>query len=176
MALLKNKLLWVSLLGVVLSGGLLVVVVGYLGLVVYTGVMTGTPIVGELLDVAVPTIVAVALLVVLLVLSGFGVVWTLVRNASLPKSARVASLAGRLEREYAPLRTLGLSDLFAPPEPSADERAERALADLKRQYVDGEISEAEFERKVDGLVANDSIDEVRAARERRRVVADDADG
>lgn len=51
--------------------------------------------------------------------------------------------------------------LLTPPEPSADEQAEQALAELKRQYVDGEIAEAEFERKVDRLVANGSIDEVR---------------
>lgn len=40
---------------------------------------------------------------------------------------------------------------------------------MKQQYVAGEISEAEFERKVDRLVANDSLDGAEAARERQRV-------
>lgn len=172
MSLLKRKSLWAALLGVVLSGGLLLLAVGYLGLVVYLGVMSGTPIVAVLLDVAVPALAAIGLLVALLTVSGVALLWVLVQSASLPRSERIAALAGRLEREYPPLRTLGLSELFAPPEPSADDRAERALADLKRQYVDGEITEAEFERRVDRLVAAESIDEVRAARERRRVVED----
>lgn len=170
MSLLKSKSLWASLLGVVLAGGLLLLAVGYLGLVVYAGLMSGTPIVEVLLDVAVPALVGIALLLVLLAVSGVALLWVLVRNASLPQSDRVAGLLSRLEREYPPLRLLGLSELLAPPEPSADERAERALADLKRQYVDGEITDAEFERRVDRLVATESIDEVRAARERERVV------
>ncbi|MFC6726256.1 SHOCT domain-containing protein, partial [Halobium palmae] len=76
----------------------------------------------------------------------------------------------RAERAYPPLRTLGLSDRLSPPEPSAEERARRTLEVLKRQYVEDEIGEAEFERRVDRLVANESIDEVEASRERRRVV------
>lgn len=148
---------------------------GYLGLVVYSGLVTGTPIVEVLIDVAVPALVGIALLLVLLVVSGVGLLWTLVRNASLPRSERIASAVARIEREYSPVGTVGLADLLAPPEPSAGERAERALADLKAQYVNGEIAEGEFERKVDRLVANESIDEVRADRERRRVVEGEAE-
>lgn len=176
MSLLKSKALWVSVLGVLLSGGLLVLAVGYLGLVVYSGIVTGTPIVGVLVDVAVLALVGIALLLVLLAVSVVGLLWVFVRNASLPRSERVASLVGRLEREYSPVGVVGVADLLAPPEPSADERAERALADLKGQYVAGEITEAEFERKVDRLVVNESLDEARADRERRRVVEEETTG
>ena len=169
MALLRNKWLWASLLGVVLSGGLLLVVIGYLGLIVYSGLANGTPIVAVLLDIAVPLLVSVVFLVALLIFSGIGMLWVVVQNASIPRSERIAILAERVEREYSPLRVLGLSEFLSPPEPSADEHAEQALADLKQQYVDGKITEAEFERKVDRLVANESIDEVRAAHERKQV-------
>jgi hypothetical protein len=176
MALIKNKWLWTAALGLVLSTGLLLVAVGYLGLVVYTGLVTGTPLVDVLVDVAVPAVVGIGLLTAIFAVSGVGFLWVFVRNASLPRSQRVASLVGRLEREYSPVGAVGVADLLAPPEPSADERAERALADLKQRYVEGELSEAEFERKVDRLVANDSVDEVRAARERRSVVDEESHG
>lgn len=174
MALLRNKWLWASLLGVVLSGGLLLVVLGYLGLIVYSGLMNGTPLVAVLLDIAVPVLVSVVFLVALLILSGISLLWIIVQNASIPRSERIATLLERVERKYPPLRILGLSDFLSPPKPSADERAEQALAELKQQYVDGEITEAEFERKVDRLVANESIDEVRAAHERKQVKDDTA--
>lgn len=176
MGLLRNRALWVALLGVVLSGLLLLLVLGYVGLVVYSALVGGASVVETLLEVAVPALVGIGLLVVLLVTSGVALLYVLVRNASLPRSDRLASLAGRLEREYPPLRAVGLSDLLAPPEPSAEERAERALADLKRQYVEGEITESEFERRVDRLVSNETVDEARAARERGRVVGDRSDG
>jgi hypothetical protein len=41
------------------------------------------------------------------------------------------------------------------------------IARRKQQDVEGALTEAEFEQRVDTLVSNDSIDEVRAARERR---------
>lgn len=176
MALLENRLFWLSVLGVALSGGLLLLAVGYLGLLVYTGLVSGTPIVEILLTIAGPVLVGGAVLLVLLTVSGVGLVWALVQSATLPQSDRLASLADRLEREYPPLRMAGLSELLAPPEPSAEERAEQALAELKRQYVNGEITEAEFERKVDRLVANESIDEARARSERETVIDDESDG
>lgn len=172
MALRKSSLLWASLLGVLVSGSLFLVAVGYLGLVVYSGLVSGTPLVRTLLSIAVPLLVGVGLLVVILVLSGVGLVWALVRHASLPRSDRIATVAERVEREYPPLRMLGISDLLAPPEPTPAERSERALADLRRQYVDGEISELEFERRVDQLVSTESVYEVRAARERTRDLDD----
>lgn len=171
MGLLRNKLLWVSVLGIVLAGVLLLLAVGYLGVVVFAGLASGTPLVGTLLDLAVPAIVGVALLVVLLVVSGVALVWVLVQHVSTSVRGWVVAIPERLERAYPPLRILGLSDLFAPTL-SADERTERALADLKQEYVDGELTEAAFERRVDRLVASESIAEGRVTRERRRVVED----
>lgn len=168
---MRNKWLWAAALGVCLSGGLLLVV-GYVGLVVYSGLVSGTSIVSTLVDIAVPTLGGLAVLVVLFVVSVVGGLWVLAQNASVPRSARIASLAGRVERKYSPPGPVGLAELLAPPEPSADERAERALATLKQQYVDGALTETEFERRVDRLVRNDSIDEARAARERRAIDAD----
>jgi Short C-terminal domain len=170
MALHKNKRLWAFMLGALLSGGLLLAVVGYLGLVVYMGIVSGTPIVESLLNIAVPTIITVAVLAVIFTLSSVGALWTVAQNASLPRSTRLGKLVEGLEHKYSPLKPIGLSDTIKPPEPSAEKQAEQALANLKQQYVNGEITEQEFERKVDRLVSNDSIDEVRARREQQQVV------
>ena len=175
MGRIRDNLLWVSLVALLVSGGLLVVVLGSVGLVVYTALVTGTPIVDTLLDVALPTLVVTGVLLVASVFAGVGFAWALVGRmgrTSIPRSERLAGLAERAEREYTPLRIVGLSDLLSPPEPSAEERAEDALAALKRRYVEGDIDEREFERTVDRLVANDSVDEVRAERERRDAIRD----
>lgn len=169
MGVLSNRWFWLSLFGLLLSGGLLLVGLGYVALVVYSGLVGGTPIVSILLDLALPVVGGVAVLLVVFSLSLVGLLWVLVQNASLPRSEGLGRLARRLERQYPPLRAIGLADLLTPPEPTAEEQAEQALAELKQQYVSGEISEAEFERKVDRLVANDSLDEAQAARERERV-------
>ena len=170
MGLLDDRLLWLSAVGALLSGGLLLAVVGYLAVIVYGGLVTGGPLVGTLVGVAVPVLVAVALLFTLLVVSTVGLTYALARNASLPRSERLAGLAARVEDEYGEVRVLGLSELLAPPEPTTAEREADALDALKRRYVDGEITEGEFERKVDRLVANESVDEARADRERRRTL------
>lgn len=41
---------------------------------------------------------------------------------------------------------------------------EDALEDLKRQYVDGHLTEREFEQKLDHLVVADSVNDKRATR------------
>lgn len=151
-----------SLLGLLVSSALLVVVLGYLALVVYLALRTGTPIVEILLDLAMPYVPIVGALVVAVVISAGGLGWALLQRASVPRSARLQSVFEQVERRYAPVRALGLSDAVAPPEPTPEE----ALADLKRQYVTGEIDERAFERKLDRLVRNDSVDDARAARER----------
>ncbi|WP_225332680.1 SHOCT domain-containing protein [Halomicrobium urmianum] len=174
MGVLRSKWFWASALGLLVSGGLLLVAVGSLALVVLTGLAGGASPVALLVEAAVPALAAAVILVPLLALSVVGLLWSLARNASLPRSDLVANAAERLEREYPPLRTVGLSDLLAPPEPSPAEREERALDDLKRRYVNGDLTEAEFERKVDRLVENETVDEARAARERREVLDEGA--
>jgi hypothetical protein len=168
MGLLRNRALWAALFGLVLSGLLLILGAGYLGLVVVSGLLSGAQVVGTLLDIAVPVIVGGAFLVVLVLVSGVAFLYVLLRSLSFPRSARAASVIARLENVYPPLGRGGLSDRLAPPEPSPGERAERALADLKSRYVNGEMTEAEFERRVDRLVSNEPVDEVRADRERER--------
>jgi hypothetical protein len=163
----KRHLLVTSLVGLLLSVSLLAALVGYLGVVVYAALVSGGPIVGPLVELALPFLLGVAVLLTVATLSGVGLTVAVLRRLSLPRSARVHAVVDHVEREYSPLKSPVFADFLAPPEPSADERAERALADLKQQYVEGELTEAEFERKVDRLVATDSVDEARADRERR---------
>ncbi|MDL5361515.1 SHOCT domain-containing protein [Halalkalicoccus sp. NIPERK01] len=172
MGWLSKRALVISLLVLLVSSSLLAVVLGYVGLVVYSAMTTGTPVVGVLLGMAIPYLPIVAALLVLAVLSGCWFAWSLLRRVSVPRSDRLASAARRAELRVPPIGTLGLSESLSPPEPTPEERAERALAELKRQYVDGEIDEREFERRVDRLVSNASLDEAQAARERRTVLND----
>ncbi|PSP90453.1 hypothetical protein BRC90_00595 [Halobacteriales archaeon QS_4_69_34] len=154
-----------SLLGLLVSGALLIVVLGYFAVVIYSALRTGTPIVGVLLDLAFPYLAIVGVLVVVTTVTAVGSVLGLLRRASIPRSARLQSVLERAERRHPIVEAFGLSGLVAPPEPSAEERAEEALAALKRRYVAGEIDEETFERKLDRLVSNDSLDDARAAHE-----------
>jgi uncharacterized membrane protein len=61
---------------------------------------------------------------------------------------RLARTLARAETASPRLADLGLSGTVAPPE---RDRAAR-LADLKRRYVEGDVSEATFERAVDDLL------------------------
>jgi len=72
-------------------------------------------------------------------------VYSILRSTSLPRSSRLARLVERLEHEYPVLRQFDASEKIAP---SKEDHAEQ----LKRQYVDGEISEREFEREMDLLL------------------------
>lgn len=165
-------MLWLSALGLLVFGGLFVLVLGYAGLVVLSAMATQSSVVPTLLDLAIPFVPVLGVLLVATVLSGVGVAWGLLHGTSRGNYGRLKSLVERAEREYSELRVLGLSDALEPPEPTAEERAEDALERLRRQYVEGEIDEREFERKVDRLVANESLDEAKAAHERREVLGE----
>lgn len=158
----STSLFVASLLGFVVSSVLLVVVVGFAALVVFSGVQEGVPVAETLIDLAVPYLPIVTALVVTATLTAIGSAWAVARRASIPKSERLQSTLEEIERRNAAAESLGLSAVVAPPEPTAED----ALEDLKRRYVAGEIDETAFERKVDRLVANDSVEESRAARER----------
>lgn len=168
----STRLLFGSLAGLLLSVLLFALVVGYAALVFVVALLTGAPLVGTLLDLAVPWLLVAGLLVVTGVGSLVGLLYGLARRATRFESERAAALAERTERGVPGLEGLGLSGALAPPEPTAEERADRALAGLKEQYVAGEIDEGEFERRVDRLVASDEVDAARAAREHRVVVED----
>lgn len=173
MSLLRDRLFGLSVLVFLLSGTLLTVTLGYGALVLYSALVTGAPLVGALLELAVPGVVLVGLFLAGIVFGSVGAAYAVARNARMPRGGRIQRLAEYAEREYPPLRALGLSDAVSEPEPSPEERAEDALEDLKRRYVAGEIDEREFERRVDRLVANDSVDDVRAERERRDVLREE---
>ena len=144
------------------SGGLLVVVLGYVSLVVYAALTAGVSLVGVVTDLAVPYLPIVAVLVVLLTVSTVGVSWGLLRRLSLPKSDRLGSAAERAEKRYPVLDELGIADALTPPEPTTEEKLEA----LKRRYVTGEIDETTFERELDRFVADDSVDDERVRTER----------
>lgn len=86
-----------------------------------------------------------------LLLAGLDVVFSvalvreLARRASLPKSRRAADVLARAESLIPPLAAFGLSDRVAP---SFEDRHE----ELTRQYVEGEITEATYERELQTLL------------------------
>lgn len=96
----------------------------------------GTFLLGTLLLMGVDIVFSVAL------------VRELARQASVPKSQRVAAGLASLESVFPPLASLGLSDVFEPPEPTVEERHE----ELTHRYVEGELSEAEYERELQALL------------------------
>lgn len=89
---------------------------------------------------------------VLLLVDGLLLVWTVIealRRLSLPRDDRLAAAAERAESELPLLRDLDLADRF---EPTPEERRQ----ELKEQYVAGEITEAEYERRVREYVEDPS--------------------
>lgn len=73
---------------------------------------------------------------------------TLASRASLPsvpRSQRVANVLAGLEAAVPPLRRLGLADRM---EPTLEQRRAR----LERRYVDGELSEHQFEAAIHELL------------------------
>ena len=148
MGLLDDRLLAGSLAGLVVSVGLLVGVVGYVGVLAVAAVVPGGSGVDALLGVILPAALATALLVATLLLSAVGLVVGVGRRLSLPRSRRAADAVARVERYSDRLASVGLSDRLAPPEPGVEER----VAELKRRYVDGELTEREFERELRAVV------------------------
>lgn len=76
---------------------------------------------------------------------------SLLRRASLPRDDRLASLVERLEGRYPMLRRFGASEKVEPT--TADRKAE-----LKEQYVEGDMSESEFEREMSQLLDEESAE------------------
>lgn len=151
---------------------LLAVVLGYMGLVTVSGLAAGAALVSVLTKLALPYLPIVALLSVLVVVSGTVATWSALRRLSVPKSKRFGTVAERIEQRYPVIDGFGISEFVSPPEPTTED----ALADLKRRYVAGELDEAAFERKLDHFVATESADDVRAERERRAVLDESSNG
>lgn len=179
MVRLRDNLLALSAIGLLVSCALLAVVFGYTALVAVSALAAGTPLVGVLVDVGVAIVPVVGVLTVAAVLSAVGLVWASIRRLARFRSRRLQVAFERIEAAYPPLARYGMSEAVAPPEPSAEERAERALDALKRRYVAGEIDEAEFERRLDRLADDETVREAvsgereAAAASRRRDRATD---
>ncbi|WP_115864920.1 SHOCT domain-containing protein [Halorussus litoreus] len=136
------------LAGLVLSLFALVGVVAFGMLAVVSAVLAppaGTPLLVALLNAVVPYALAGAFFGMLSLLL---LIWTTaaaVRRASMPRSERLASLARTAERHSSEARELGLAERF---EPTTEERIEA----LKAEYVDGEITEYEYEQRLQRLL------------------------
>jgi|APHM01.1.fsa_nt_gi hypothetical protein len=140
----RHWLLFVALLVTTL----VTVGVGALGLGVALVALLQSGLVASL-SAAVPYVVGA---LVLGLLDATLLVWTVVaalRQLSLPRDDRLAAAAERAERTVPVVRSLDLAERF---EPTDEQRRE----ELRQRYVDGEITEAEFERRVREYVEDPS--------------------
>lgn len=118
---------------------------GIVGVVATAGALLGG---GAVVETFATFLLGTLLLAGLDIVFSVALVRALARRASVPKSQRVAGALARLESVVPPLASLGLSAVFAPPEPTVEERHEA----LTRRYVDGDLSEAEYERELQALL------------------------
>lgn len=85
---------------------------------------------------------------------------SVLRNRAFPRDDRIASVVERLERRYPILQEFDVSKRF---EPTPEERKK----ELKAQYVEGELSEAEFERRMEQVMDGDVEKRETTTRSRR---------
>ncbi|RLM44580.1 SHOCT domain-containing protein [Haloarcula sp. Atlit-47R] len=121
---------------------------GIVGVVATVGALLGG---GAVVQTVAGFLLGTLLLVGVDIVFSVALVRALARRASVPKSQRVADGLARLEAVVPPLASFSLSDVFAPPEPTVEERHEA----LTRRYVEGELSEAEYERELRTLLDED---------------------
>lgn len=136
---------WVMLTLAVVTAYAIVGFVGVSGVALLAGAAGGASIGALLADAAIALGVTAMLIAVELTLA-VGFVVSVVRRASFPTSDRLATLFSRLELLVPSLRELALSRRF---EPSLEEREQA----IKHRYVDGELTETEFEREMADLLA-----------------------
>lgn len=158
----RDHLFGISLSVFLLSGLLSVLVVGFGGVVILSALLSGSLTLDFLVGLW-PSIPVLAVLLTTAVLSTFGLGWSVLSRFSVPSistrgiTERLHPLVQTLERNNATLASLSLSERVAPPEPSDEEK----LQQLKQQYVDGDINEAEFERRVEQLTSTDTAVDTR---------------
>ncbi|NLV11450.1 SHOCT domain-containing protein [Halomicrobium mukohataei] len=139
---------WLLLALVAVTTVLAVGTVGVGLVAVLAGLAGGAGLGAVLGDVALVLSIA-ALLVAADVAFALAFLVTLARRASLPslpENDRVADGFERAERLVPPLSRLGLADRFAV---STETKRER----LKERYVDGDLTEVEYERQLQVLLA-----------------------
>lgn len=152
MSWLSRNAHWLLLALVAVTTVLTVGTVGVGLFAVLAGLAGGASLGAVLGDAALILLIAACLVAADLAFA-VGFLVTLARRASLPslpENDRVATVLARFERAVPPLSRLGLSDRFAVSQATKRER-------LKRRYVDGELSQTEYERRVREL-----LDEERA--------------
>lgn len=166
MELLRDRKVKVLLAGFVLSLVALVVLAAF-GLLAVASALAGAASGASLLFVAVeaaaPFVAASLLVGVLSVLLFVATTVAAVRRVSMPRSERLARAARLVERVSGDAREFGLAERF---EPSTEER----VADLKRAYVEGEITEWEYERRLEDLLDDERESDGTVRRERGRLL------
>jgi len=150
--------------GFLLSLFALVGLVGF-GLVAALSTLAAPPagasLIFAVLSAVAPYLAASALVGMLSLFLLVGLVVTAVRSASIPRNDRLAGLARTLERYSSEARDLGLSERL---EPTIEDRIDL----LKREYVEGEITELEYERRLQDLMSKEGVNDERVRRERNR--------
>lgn len=153
---------WLYFGGFVVTGVLLVGA-GLVGLIEGLSALSGGVPASEefvlltMLGAAAEWVVAVLVLGIVAVAFLAATIVSVLRTASLPRDDRLVSIVQVLERRYP---VLGQFDVSDKVEPTAADRQQR----LKEQYMNGEITEIEFERKMEELMQ----DEDRAGEPRSR--------
>lgn len=124
-----------------------IAVVGVFGTLAALGgsAYANTPLVFAVFNAAFPYVVAFLLDGLLAAALFVWMVSSAVRQASMPRSERLAGLARIAERLSPEARDIGLSERL---EPTKEDR----MDELKERYVAGEIDEDEFERRMMGLM------------------------
>ncbi|SDK04268.1 hypothetical protein SAMN05216226_11565 [Halovenus aranensis] len=149
---------WLYFAGFVLSG-IGVVGAGLLGVLDALSVLAGGVATGEelvvlrMLGAAAEWLVVAVVFGLLAVVLLAGTVVSVLRNTSLYRSDRLVTVVERLEREYPILREFDAAERV---EPTTEDRKQ----ELRERYLDGEISDEEFERELDRLL-NEEDDSTR---------------
>lgn len=158
MSWVDRNLPWLLLALIVAASLALVGAIGVGVVLLLQGLLAGAALSALLGDLAL-VVGAVTLLGALDVAFVVALVVTVLRRASFPTDERLAARFETAERWVPPLRDLALSERFAP---SVEERRQR----LQERYVDGELSEIEFERRLDDLLDEAEGDDASVDRER----------
>lgn len=145
---------WILLALVAVTTVLALGTVGVGLLVVLAGLASGAGVGAVLGDAALALLIA-ALLVAADTAFALGFLVTVARRVpspSLPENERAAETATRLERAVPQMSRLELSERFAV---STEKKRER----LKQRYVDDELTQVEYERRLQALLAEETGDE-----------------
>jgi uncharacterized membrane protein len=150
--LLASVLLFV-LFGSVLTVSLLGIT-GWIALVVLTG--SGGALGSLLWLFVVATVVALPLTLVAGVLVAAGIA---ARASSAVSGDRAKQVASYLERESDAARAVGLASVVEKFDSrTPDERADDRIDRLKQRYVEGSLTDTEFERKIREVVDQENVD------------------